>query len=56
MFAVNTRVSFFLMQEAIRRMIRDGKQGAIVNIGSISSFAGQPFISSYCASKGAPPP
>jgi len=53
MFAVNTRAPFFLMQEAIRRMIRDGKEGAIVNIGSISGFAGQPFISSYCASKGA---
>jgi NAD(P)-dependent dehydrogenase (short-subunit alcohol dehydrogenase family) len=53
MFAVNTRAPFFLMQEAIRLMIRDGKEGAIVNIGSISGFAGQPFISSYCASKGA---
>ncbi len=53
MFAVNTRAPFFLMQEAIRRMIRDGAEGAIVNIGSISSFAGQPFIASYCASKAA---
>ncbi len=53
MFAVNTRAPFFLMQEAIRLMIRDNKEGAIVNIGSISGFAGQPFISSYCASKGA---
>lgn len=53
MFAVNTRAPFFLMQEAIRRMIRDGVPGAIVNIGSVSGFAGQPFISSYCASKAA---
>ena len=52
-FAVNTRAPFFLMQEAIRRMVRDGNQGAIVNIGSTSALAGQPFIASYCASKAA---
>jgi NAD(P)-dependent dehydrogenase (short-subunit alcohol dehydrogenase family) len=53
LFAVNVRGPFFLMQEAIRRMIRDGIEGAIVNIGSMSEHAGQPFISAYCASKGA---
>lgn len=53
MFAVNTRAPFFLMQEAIRRMVRDGTPGAIINIGSTSALAGQPFISPYCASKAA---
>lgn len=53
MFAVNVRGPFFLMQEAIKLMIRDGVEGAIVNIGSISALAGQPFINPYCASKGA---
>ncbi|TPK91144.1 SDR family oxidoreductase [Mesorhizobium sp. B2-4-17] len=53
MFAINTRAPFFLMQEAIRRMVRDNVEGAIVNIGSTSALAGQPFIASYCASKGA---
>lgn len=53
MFAVNTRGPFFLMQESIRRMIRDGIEGAILNIGSTSALAGQPFIAAYCASKGA---
>jgi NAD(P)-dependent dehydrogenase (short-subunit alcohol dehydrogenase family) len=53
MFAINVRGPFFLMQEAIRLMIRDGIAGAIVNIGSMSEHAGQPFISAYCASKGA---
>lgn len=53
LFAVNVRAPFFLMQEAIRLMIRDGIEGSIVNIGSISAHAGQPFISPYCASKGA---
>ena len=53
MFAVNARAPFFLMQEAIRRMVRDGTEGSIVNIGSTSALAGQPFISPYCASKAA---
>ena len=43
----------FLMQEAIRHMIRNGIEGAICNIGSISEHAGQPFINVYCATKGA---
>ena len=53
MFATNVRAPFFLMQEAIRRMIRDGAEGSIINIGSASALVGQPFIAAYCASKGA---
>lgn len=53
MFAINTRAPFFLMQDAIKLMIRENTAGAIVNIGSTSALAGQPFISAYCASKGA---
>ena len=53
MFAVNVRAPFFLMQEAIKLMKREGTQGAIVNIGSMSAMGGQPFIAAYCASKGA---
>jgi NAD(P)-dependent dehydrogenase (short-subunit alcohol dehydrogenase family) len=52
-FATNVRGPFFLMQEAIKLMIRDGIEGAICNVGSISALAGQPFINPYCASKGA---
>jgi NAD(P)-dependent dehydrogenase (short-subunit alcohol dehydrogenase family) len=52
-FAVNVRAPFFLMQEAILLMRRDGIEGTIVNIGSMSAMAGQPFIAAYCASKGA---
>jgi NAD(P)-dependent dehydrogenase (short-subunit alcohol dehydrogenase family) len=53
MFAINVRGPYFLMQEAIKLMIRDSVEGAICNIGSISALAGQPFINPYCASKGA---
>lgn len=53
MFAINVRAPFFLMQEAVRMMIRDKTEGTIVNIGSMSAMAGQPFLAAYCASKGA---
>jgi NAD(P)-dependent dehydrogenase (short-subunit alcohol dehydrogenase family) len=53
MFAINTRAPFFLMQGAVKLMIREKTEGSIVNIGSTSERAGQPFIAPYCASKGA---
>ena len=53
MFAVNTRAPFFLMQDVAKLMIQNNVQGTIVNIGSASAHAGQPFIAPYCASKGA---
>ncbi len=53
MFAVNTRAPFFLMQDTVKQLEKDGKGGRIVNIGSTSSHAGQPFIAPYCASKAA---
>lgn len=52
-FAVNARAPFILMQEAVRVMKREGKGGSIVNILSMSAHGGQPFITAYCASKGA---
>ncbi|MDZ4391662.1 SDR family oxidoreductase [Cypionkella sp.] len=52
-FAVNTRAPFFLMQDAVKLMEREGIHGMIVNIGSASERAGQPFIAPYCASKAA---
>lgn len=53
MFAINVRAPFFLMQETARLMIRDGVKGSIINIGSTSEHAGQPFLAPYSASKGA---
>ncbi|KQV14151.1 short-chain dehydrogenase [Rhizobium sp. Root1203] len=53
MFAINVRAPFFLMQETIKIMRREKIEGTIVNIGSMSAKAGQPFIAAYCASKGA---
>ncbi len=53
MFAVNTRAPFFLMQDAASVMIREGIEGRIVNIGSMSGLTGQPFLAPYAGSKGA---
>lgn len=53
MFAVNVRAPFFLMQDAAKAMDRAGIEGRIVNIGSTSERAGQPFLAPYSASKGA---
>lgn len=52
-FAINVRAPFLLMQDAIAVMRREGRGGAIVNIITMSSHGGQPFITAYSASKGA---
>ena len=53
MMAVNVRAPFFLIQAAAEVMRREGVAGSIVSIGSTSGHGGQPFIASYCVSKGA---
>src|SRR6476659_8541591 len=45
--ALNVRAPFFLMQGALKLMLEHGIQGAIVNILSMSSHGGQPFLSPY---------
>ena len=52
-FDVNVRAPFFLIQESVRIMRREKIAGSIVNIQSMSAHGGQPFITAYCASKGA---
>jgi len=51
--ALNVRAPFFLMQGALRMMLEREIQGSIVNISSMSSYGGQPFLSPYSMSKGA---
>jgi NAD(P)-dependent dehydrogenase (short-subunit alcohol dehydrogenase family) len=53
MFAINVRAPFFLMQDSLKLMQREGAKGTVVNIISMSGHGGQPFITAYCASKGA---
>jgi NAD(P)-dependent dehydrogenase (short-subunit alcohol dehydrogenase family) len=52
-FSINVRGPFFLMQEAAKIMRRDQIHGTVVNVLSMSAHGGQPFITAYCASKGA---
>lgn len=50
--AINLRAPFFLMQDVAKIMRREQTEGAIINIVSMSSLAGQPFVAAYCSSKG----
>ncbi|HXT58161.1 MAG TPA: SDR family oxidoreductase [Pirellulales bacterium] len=51
--AINVRAPFFLIQGALKLMIEKGIRGSIVNIISMSSHGGQPFLTPYSMSKGA---
>jgi NAD(P)-dependent dehydrogenase (short-subunit alcohol dehydrogenase family) len=49
--AVNVRAPFFFMQAAIRDMVARGQGGTIVNIITMSSHGGQPYLAPYVTSK-----
>ncbi len=49
--AVNLRGPFFLMQAAIKAMMKQGNGGSIVNIISMAAHGGQPYLAPYAASK-----
>jgi len=53
MFAINTRAPFLLMQDAAKIMRREKIAGSIVNILSMASHGGQPFIFAYSGAKAA---
>ena len=51
-FAINARAPFFLMQRVLP-WLRKVSGGTIVNVLSIVSHGGPPFLATYCAAKGA---
>lgn len=51
-FAINVRAPFILMQAAVPHLERQGG-GAILNIGSVNAYIGEPKLTAYSASKGA---
>lgn len=53
LFAVNVRAPFILTQEVVRRLKKSKRPGSIVNIITMSSHGGQPFLTAYSSSKGA---
>lgn len=50
--AANLRGPFFIMQAAVRDMLRRDAAGTIVNVITISQHAGTPFLTPYVAAKG----
>ena len=53
MMAINARAPFLVTQAAAKHMIEAKVRGSIVNICSVASTGGAPFIMAYCASKAA---
>ena len=51
--AINVRAPFLLIQESAKIMRREGVEGSIVNIGSVSAYGSVPFLTPYATSKGA---
>lgn len=49
--AVNLKGPFFLMQAAVSDMVRRGSGGSVVNVLTMSSHGGQPYLAPYVASK-----
>lgn len=49
--AVNLRAPFFLMQAAVRDMVRRQSPGTVVNIITMSAHGGQPYLAPYAATK-----
>lgn len=53
LFAVNARAPFLLTQAMALRLKQAGRPGSVVNVITMSSHGGQPFLTAYSASKGA---
>ena len=53
LYAVNVRAPFILTQEIARRLRDQKKPGSVVNVITMSSHGGQPFLTAYSSSKGA---
>lgn len=51
--AINVRAPFLLIQETVKIMRREGVEGSIINIGSVSAYGSVPFLTPYATSKGA---
>ena len=53
MMNINVRAPFFLIQDAVKLMQREGVAGSIVNISSVASHGSLPMLCPYAVSKGA---
>jgi NAD(P)-dependent dehydrogenase (short-subunit alcohol dehydrogenase family) len=49
--AVNLKAPFFLMQAVVADLVARQAAGTVVNIGSTSAHAGQPYLAPYVAAK-----
>jgi NAD(P)-dependent dehydrogenase (short-subunit alcohol dehydrogenase family) len=49
--AVNLRGPYFMMQAAVRDMVRQKAPGTVVNVISVAELGDQPYLSLYVAAK-----
>ncbi len=50
---VHLNGTFYCTREAIKRMLKQGRGGAVINMGSVAALRGLPGAASYTAAKGA---
>jgi NAD(P)-dependent dehydrogenase (short-subunit alcohol dehydrogenase family) len=48
------RSAFICSQQAVRYKMKEARRGSIVNIGSVNAYVGEPKLTAYSATKGAP--
>ncbi len=53
MMNINVRAPFFLTQDAVKLMQREGAAGSVINISSVASHGSLPMLCPYAMSKGA---
>ncbi len=53
LFGVNVRAAYAVMQSAAQSMVKEGKQGSIINLASQAGHRGEALVAHYCATKAA---
>lgn len=53
LFGLNVRSAYAVMQASAQSMVREGKQGSIINLASQAGHRGEALVAHYCATKAA---
>lgn len=53
LFGLNVRSAYAVMQAAAQSMVKEGKQGSIINLASQAGHRGEALVAHYCATKAA---
>ena len=53
LFGLNVRSAYAVMQASAQSMVKEGKQGSIINLASQAGHRGEALVAHYCATKAA---